>query len=482
MIYDVAIIGAGVSGAATAWQLSHYKLKTVLIEREADVGFGVSKANSGIIHGGFHHPVSTLKAKLEIRGNLMFEKLQHELGFPFKRSGILVAAFSEDEMPVVRKLYEQGIANGVRTLEMCGRDRMLRLEPKLSKEVVGGFFAPGGGTIEPYRYVFSLVESAVRNGVNLQCSWKAVRGTYNGDHWELSSADGGTIAARYLVNAAGLYADEVSRSCGAEEFKIHPRKGEEYLLDRSSRGRPEHVIFPVPSKHSKGVLVIPTAEGTTMIGPTADPVDDKEDSATTSDHLQRILGLVRNMVEGVSPRDIITSFAGLRPVLDSEDFYIAPSSKVPAFIQVAGIQSPGLTASPAIGEYVKDLLKASGLTLVEKQTIQYDLSPRHEARSESPETLEALHRQDPAWTHIICRCEKISEAEIVEAVRKGHTTVDGVKFYTRAGMGRCQGGFCSAKIMKIISRESGIPMEELTKRGGASRLLAGKLGELEVKA
>ncbi len=481
MIYDVAIIGAGVSGAATAWQLSRYQLKTILLEREADVGFGVSKANSGIIHGGFHHSVSSLKAKLEIRGNLMFEKMQHELGFPFKRCGIIVAAFSEDEMPTVHRLYEQGIANGVHTLEMCGRDRLLRLEPKLSPNVVGGFFAPGGGTIEPYRYVFSLVESAVRNGVNLLCNYKAVKGEWLGDHWKLTSADGGEIEARYLVNAAGLYADQVSGFCGAEEFKIHPRKGEEYLLDRTSQARPEHVIFPVPSKHSKGILVIPTAEGTTMIGPTADPVEDKEDTETTSGHLQRILGLVRNMVDGISSRDIITSFAGLRPVLDTEDFYIAPSQKVPSFIQVAGIQSPGLTASPAIGEYVKDLLKSLGLQLIEKSAIEYDLAPRLQMRSETPETLQRLHQEDPSWTHVVCRCEKISEAEIVEAVRKGHTTVDGVKFYTRAGMGRCQGGFCSTEILKIISRESGIPLTELTKRGGKSRIMAGHLGDLEVK-
>ncbi len=481
MVYDVAIIGAGVSGAATAWQLSRYKLKTILLEREADVGFGVSKANSGIVHGGFHHSVSSLKAKLEIRGNLMFEKLQHELGFPFKRCGIIVAAFNEDEMPTVRKLYEQGIANGVKTLEMCGRDRLLRMEPKLSPDVVGGFFAPGGGTIEPYRYVFSLVESAVRNGVNLMCNYKAIKGEWLGDRWKLTSEDGGEIEARYIVNAAGLYADEVSRFCGAEEFKIHPRKGEEYLLDRSSKGRPEHVIFPVPSKHSKGVLVIPTAEGTTMIGPTADVVEDKSDTETTSDHLQRILGLVRNMVDGISPRDVITAFAGLRPVLDTEDFYIEPSKKVPSFIQVAGIQSPGLTASPAIGEYVKDLLKAEGLQLVEKSEIEYDLAPQHQLRNETPEALAKLHKENPEWTHVVCRCEKISEAEIVEAVRKGHTTVDGVKFYTRAGMGRCQGGFCSAEILKIISRESGIPMTELTKRGGKSRIMTGKLGDLEVK-
>ncbi len=299
MFYDLAIIGAGVSGAATAWHLSHYDLKTVLIEKEADVGFGVSKANSGIVHGGFHHPLSSLKARLEIRGNLMFEKLQHELGFSFNRCGILVAAFNEEEMPTVRRLYEQGIANGVQGLELCGHERMLQLEPKLNASVVGGFFAPGGGTVEPYQYVFSLVESAVRNGVDLQCDFKVIKGERLPDCWRLIAEDGSEIKARYVVNAAGLYADEVSRAFGGENFKIVPRKGEEYLLDRFSKGRPDRVIFPVPSKHSKGVLVIPTAGGTTMIGPTADPVDDKEDSSTSADHMQRILGLVRNMIDGI---------------------------------------------------------------------------------------------------------------------------------------------------------------------------------------
>lgn len=480
MIYDVAIIGAGVTGASAAWHLSHYQLKTVLLERWADVGFGVSKANSGIIHGGFHHPVSTLKAKLEIRGNLMFERLQHELGFPFKRTGILVVAFSEEEMSTVHKLYEQGLKNGVRDLEMCGRDRLLQLEPKLNPEVIGGFFAPGGGTIEPYRYVFSLVEAAKRNDADLKCGFEVTSAVREDDAWIIRSADGKEVRARYAVNAAGLFADGISRIFGAEEFTIHPRKGEEYLLDRNSTARPERVIFPVPTKHSKGVLVIPTAEGTTMIGPTADPVEDKLDTTTSADHMQRILSLVRNMVNGVSPRDLITSFAGLRPVMDNEDFYIALSEKAPNFVQAAGIQSPGLTASPAIGEYIKELLKSAGLPLLEKIHIVTELAPKHEIRHETVEEMDRLHKENPAWTHIICRCEKISEAEIVEAVRKGHTTLDGVKFYTRAGMGRCQGGFCTARIMKIISRETGIPMEELTKKGGKSRLAAGRLGSLNI--
>ncbi len=482
MQYDVAIIGAGVSGASTAWQLSRYNVKVALVEKWTDVGFGVSKANSGIIHGGFHHPVSSLKAKLEILGNLEFEKLQYELGFPFERNGIVVVAFSEEEMATVRKLYAQGIANGVRNLEMCGRDRLLELEPKLNSEVVGGFFCPNGGTIEPYRYVFSLVEGARRNGVELFTDFEVAAAENSDGGWNITAADGRAIRARYAVNAAGLFADRVSAIFGGEEFTIHPRKGEEYLLDRNSRARPRRVIFPVPTRHSKGILVIPTAEGTTMIGPTADPTENKLDTATSADNMQRILSLVRHMIDGVTPRDLITSFAGLRPVLDSEDFYIAPSEKAPRFIQVAGIQSPGLTASPAIGVYVKDLLKQSGLRLEEKQHIEYELDHRHEARHETPETLDRLHDLDPAWTHLVCRCEKVSEAEIVEAIRKGHTTLDGIKFYTRAGMGRCQGGFCSARIMKIISRETGIPMEQLTKKGGNSRLLGGRLGEFPVDA
>jgi glycerol-3-phosphate dehydrogenase len=479
-MYDAAIIGAGVSGVATAWQLSHYELRVALLEQCADVGFGVSKANSGIIHAGFHHPAGSLKAKLEIRGNLMFEKLQYELGFPFRRDGILVVAFSPEEMATVQKLYAQGVANGLRNLEMCGRERLLQLEPKLNHEVVGGFFAPGGGTIEPYRYVFSMVESARKNGLELYCGFKVEHGAFDGKHWTLAAANGKTIQARYVVNAAGLFADEVSRNCGAEDFKITPRKGEEYLLDRESPARPRRVIFPVPTKTSKGVLVIPTAEGTTMIGPTAESTDDKGDVSTSADRMKQIVAQVRQMVDGISARDIITSFAGLRPALETEDFYIELSKKAPNFVQVAGIQSPGLTAAPAIGEYVKDLLRNAGLRLVEKNG-DHTLPRRHEIRHETPESLAALHQDDPRWTHVVCRCENISEAEIIEAVRHGHTTLDGIKFYTRAGMGRCQGGFCSARIMMIVSRETGIPMERLTKKGGASHLLAGKLGSMEVK-
>lgn len=482
MIYDVAIIGAGASGGSVAYQLSHYKVKAILLEKCCDASFGVSKANSGIVHGGFHHPTTSLKAKLEVESIPKFDALKAELHFPFERCGIIVCAYSEEELEVCRKLYDQGIANGINNLKWCSREEMLALEPKLNARIAGGFLAPDGGVIEPYAYVQRLVESASRNGVDCGFDFKVVKGVFSGGCWTLTDESGKEIKARYVVNAAGLYADEVSRCCGAEDFTISPRKGEEYLLDRESAAKPNHVVFPVPTKHSKGVLVIPTVGGTTMIGPTADVVEDKTDDFTTAENFSRILKLVDPMINGINPRDVINSFSGLRPViLEQEDFYIEPSKKVANFIQAAGIQSPGLTASPAVGEYITSLLKDAGLELEKKSTARVTLEEQYETRKLSAETLAELHDTNPGYTDWVCRCEKISEAEIVEAVRHGHTTLDGVKFYTRSGMGRCQGGFCSARIMRIIARESGIPLEELTKRGGNSYLLAGKLGDLEVK-
>ena len=482
MIYDVAVIGAGASGGSTAYQLSHYNVRTVLLEKCCDAGFGVSKANSGIVHGGFHHPTTSLKAKLEVESIAKFDALKAELHFPFERCGIIVCAYSDEELEVCRKLYNQGIANGISNLKWCSREEMLALEPKLNSRITGGFLAPDGGVIEPYTYVQKLVESASVNGVDCRYDFKVAHGVWADGVWTLSDSCGNEIKARYVVNAAGLYADEISRYCGAEEFTISPRKGEEYLLDRNSAAKPNHVVFPVPTKHSKGVLVIPTVGGTTMIGPTADVVDEKTDDFTTSENFSRILKLVDPMISGINARDVINSFSGLRPViLEQEDFYIAPSEKVSNFIQVAGIQSPGLTASPAIGEYVVNLLGKSGLPLEKKSAARVTLPAPVETRKLSGEELAKEHDRNPAATDWVCRCEKISEAEIIEAVRHGHTTLDGVKFYTRSGMGRCQGGFCSAKIMRIIARESGIPLQELTKRGGNSYLLAGKLGDLEVK-
>lgn len=472
--YDVAIVGAGVCGANVARKLSQYELKVALLEKEIDVSLGTSKANSGIVHGGFHDNKKYLKARLELQGALMFERLHNELDFPFERCGIVVVALHEDEMRSIEQLYQQGVDNGVIGIEMCSRERMLELEPKLSPDTVGGLYAPSGGIVEPYRFVFSLVENARKNGVDLLTEFAVASARREGDLWAIKAADGREVRARYVVNSAGLYADAVSAAFGAEEFAIRPRKGEYYLLDKMTKAKPNRVIFPVPTAVSKGMLIIPTVEGTVLIGPTATSIEDKEDFSTTRKELEGILRSARTMVPSISENDVITSFAGLRPVW-GEDFYIDLSAKVPNLVHVAAIQSPGLTASPAIGDYVKDLLKKAGLRLVEKSDWDPYMHKVPRTRDLSPYELDEQVKKDPAYGDIVCRCERVSESEIIQAIRAGHTTLDGIKYVTRAQMGRCQGGFCTYKIIKILMRETGMSYDEVTKRGGASVVLKGEL-------
>ncbi|HVO38738.1 MAG TPA: NAD(P)/FAD-dependent oxidoreductase [Spirochaetia bacterium] len=474
-LFDVLVIGAGVSGASIARRLSSYALDVALVDRECDVSFGTSKSNSGIIHGGFHHSSKTLKARLEVRGNALFDQLQAELGFPFRRCGILVVATHNDEMKVIGQLYAQGVENGSVGIEMCSRRRMLELEPLLSPDVLGGLHAPSGGIIEPYRFVFCLVESARKNGVSLFTGFEAERGVQDGGRWSVHSRDGRTLKATWVVNAAGLFADDVSRAFGAEEYSIMPRKGEYFLLDRSTPACPSRVLFPVPSHNSKGVLVIPTVEGTVLVGPTASEIRDKRDLSTTAEELEKIFDYAKRLVPLISQSDVISSFAGLRPVLEGEDFFISFSSKVPRLVHVAGIQSPGLTASPAVGEYVTELLGKGGVPLMAKKDFDPYIERIPRLREMSAEEAEKLINADGSYGNIVCRCEKVSEAEVVAAVRREHTTLDGIKYFTRAGMGRCQGGFCTSRILKIIARETGLPYERITKKGKDSYLLEGRL-------
>jgi glycerol-3-phosphate dehydrogenase len=405
----------------------------------------------------------------------MFDQLQKELGFPFRRCGILVVATHHEELKVIPQLYATGVENGSIGIEMCSPERMLALEPKLSADVMGGLHAPSGGIIEPYRFVFSLVESAQKNGVQLLTEFKVIAGTFDGSRWHVSAEDGRSLTAKFVINAAGLFADEVSRAFSAERFSITPRKGEYFLLDRSTPACPSRVLFPVPTHNSKGVLVTPTVEGTVLVGPTARDIEDKHDLSTTSEELEKIFDYAKRLVPGISQSDVITTFAGLRPVLQGEDFYIDFSSLVPQFVQVAGIQSPGLTASPAVGEYVKDLLKKAGVPLVEKKDFDpyLDRVPRlHEVNAWEAEELVG---KDATYGNVVCRCENVSEAEIVAAVGRGHTTLDGIKYFTRAGMGRCQGGFCTSRILKVLMRDSGLPWNKITKKGKGSSLLQGQL-------
>ncbi len=468
--YNVAIVGAGVSGAAIARKLSAYDLSIALLEKEADVSFGTSKANSGIIHGGFHHNTKYLKARLEVRGAGLYPQLHRELGFPYKRCGIVVAAFTPEEMVTVEHLYRQGVENDSAGIELCSADRIRALEPKLHRDVIGGLHAPAGGIIEPYRFVFALVENAEQNGLAVYRNFAVREASFANDRFTLTSSEGDFITAEFVVNAAGLFADEVSALFGAEEFAINPRKGEYHLLDRRTAACPERVVFPVPTPVSKGMLVIPTVEGTVLLGPTADAVPDKTDLLTDAERMHGIVTSAQRLIPSVSGKDIITSFAGLRPTLESGDFYIAESEAVPRLIHVAGIQSPGLTAAPAVGEYVKDLLKEAGCTLTERTHFAAVQEPVERTRTMTSEELGDLWRKDHAAGDAVCRCETVTRDEIKRAIAAGHTTLDGIKFWSRAGAGRCQGAFCTPRILQIVSEETGLPVNEITKKGPGSNL------------
>ena len=476
MDYDVLIIGAGIAGASIARQLCRYQLRVVLLDKEADVSFGTSKANSGIVHAGFHEKPGTLKAKLCVRGNLLYEQWAEELEFPFRRCGILTIATDEEQAHQIEALYRRGIQNKVPYMQILSGERIIEMEPNLTPDVRQAIYAPTGGIVEPYEMIFAIVENAQKNDLALLTNTKveAIEPVAEGLKVKSGSKE---VSARFVINAAGLYADEISRMARAEEFEIIPRKGEEYLLDKRAGSLVNSVIFPVPTKKSKGILVIPTVDGTLMLGPTAVEIEDKEDKATTSEGLQYILEHVRPMVPAIQLKDIITAFVGLRPTLKTENFYIARSQKIPALIQVAGIQSPGLTAAPAIAEMVKDILLQAGLPLVESPDYDPYRPAGKKIRNLDITEIDRLIAEDPAYARVACRCEKVSEAEVVRAIRLGHTTMDGIKFATRAGMGRCQGGFCSFRVMEIIHRETGLDYDEITKRGGGSYVVKGRLGE-----
>ncbi|AHC14041.1 FAD-dependent oxidoreductase [Salinispira pacifica] len=469
--FDIAIVGSGVSGSAIARRLAVYDVRVALLEKDADVSFGTSKANSGIIHGGFHHNARHLKSRLEIQGNAMFSQLHRELGFPFRRSGIVVAAFNQEQMTTAEHLYRQGVENESPGIELCGAERIKELEPKLHSDVIGGLYAPVGGIIEPYRFVFSLVESAQQNGVELFRQFKVEQGERQGGKYRIRSEDGREIRSEFVVNAAGLFADEVSRMFSAEEYRITPRKGEYHLLDRRTNACPQKVVFPVPTPVSKGMLVIPTVEGTVLIGPTAHEIDDKQDVSTSRERMDGIIASAKQLVPSVSAADIISSFSGLRPVLPGNDFRIEESEACPGFIHVAGIQSPGLTATPAIAEYVKDLLKAAGCNLTEKRVFHPALPPVERTRVMEPEKLTKLWEENPRSANVVCRCETVSRAEIDQAIEAGHHTLDGIKFYSRAGAGRCQGAFCVPRILDVIAEQTEAKVTEVSKRGPGSEIV-----------
>lgn len=479
MIYDAVIIGAGVTGAFIARKLSRYNLDVCVVEKEEDVAMGASKANSGIVHAGYDPVPGSLKALMNVRGNRLMEDVCRELEVPFKRTGSLVLAFNDEDMRKLEDIRRRGVANGVPGLEIWSEAKIEEMEPAVAENVVGALYAPTAGIVCPYELTLGAVENAVENGVELKLGCEVKSIAFEDGIFKLQCSSG-QIEGRYIINAAGLYADKISSMVGDDSFSIIPRRGEYLLMDKSQGSLVKRVIFQPPSAMGKGILVTPTVDGNLLIGPNAQDIQDKEDTSTTPEGLSQVKQGALKSVPTIDMHEVITSFAGLRAKLvDEDDFIIKPSAENSRFINVAGIDSPGLTSAPAIAEYVVGVMKSQGVMMKEKE----DFNPlrkrtRKFTEMDDGELNEAI-RINPAYGRIICRCEKVSEGEIIDSIKRtvGARSLDGVKRRVRAGMGRCQGGFCAPRVAEILSRELGIPMEEVTKSGGNSRILTGRIKE-----
>ena len=473
-MYDVLILGAGVTGCAVARWLSAYQARVCVADRASDVCEGTSKANSAIIHAGFDAAHGSKMAEYNVRGSKMLPELAAQLDFPFRRSGSLVVCLDEAALPRLQALYENGVKNGVEGLELLNAAQLREKEPNLSPNAVAALWAPTGGIVCPFRFTIALAENAAVNGVEfrLNTAVTAVRPAPDGT-W-LADTDKGTLSARVIVNAAGVYADTFHNMVSSRKIHITPRKGEYVLLDKTTGGLVNSTIFQLPDAMGKGVLVTPTVHGNTLVGPTALNLEDREDTSTTAAGYADLAGKAARTVPNLPLRQTITGFSGLRAHEDGHEFILGEVPDAPGFFDCAGIESPGLSSAPAIGEDTARWI-AEKLGLAKKPDFIATRTDVPDLRAMPAEQRAALIRQNPAYGQIICRCEGISEGEIIDAIHRplGAATLDGVKRRVRAGMGRCQGGFCSPRVMEILARELGIDRQQVTKRGGDSRYLVG---------
>lgn len=458
-MYDVLIIGCGVVGAATAYQLSRYNIKLAVLEAENDVACGATKANSAIIHAGYDPKPGTLMAKLNVRGSVLTKQICEKLDVKYKQVGSLVVAFSSEELQILQNLYQQGIQNGVPRLELLTGEDLFQKEPHLSKNAVAGLYAPSAAIIEPWDFCLAMAQTAVQNGAHIFLSHKvtSIEKTAAG---YLVHTPNKSFATRTILNAAGVFADEIHNMAARPSFTILPHSGQYYLLDKSEGNRVNHVIFQCPSQDGKGVLVAPTVHGNLIVGPNHKACG-KTQLDTTAQGLSFVKNSAQKSVDGIDFSANIRNFCGIRATSDQEDFILCPVADAPGFFDLAGIKSPGLSAAAAIGEYACNLLKDYGISLVEKPLF-HDSRNKIRFKELTSSQKAALIAQDSSYGHVVCRCETITEGEILACLHSAipPVSLDGVKRRTSAGMGRCQGGFCGPKVLALIAREQNIsPLE-----------------------
>lgn len=474
--FDVAVIGAGVVGASIARELSRYKLSTVVVERCEDVCSGTSKANSAIVHAGYDAVPGSLKAKFNVRGAELIRELSKKLDFDYRENGSMVISLSPEGHAGLVTLLEKGEKNGVKDLEIISGDRAREIEPALSPEVVEALLVPHGAIVCPFLMTIAFAENAAENGAEFRFL-EDVTGIMPDDGRFILSVNGEEkYDVKYVVNAAGVYADKINNMVSARKLSITPRRGEYVLMDREVGGLVDHTIFQLPTKLGKGVLVTPTVHGNLLVGPNADPLEDKEDISVTADGMDEIKSKALLSVPGIPYNKMITSFAGLRAHESGNDFIIGEADDCEGFFNAAGIASPGLSSAPAIGEYLAKLI-AEKAGAQEKSDFIDERKGFIRITKLSPEERNVLIAERPEYGRIVCRCEEVTEGEIEDAIRRpvGARSLDGIKRRVRQGMGRCQAGFCTPKAIEILARELGISEEDVCKNIPGSEMLTGEV-------
>ncbi len=484
---DVLIIGGGVIGTAIARELSKYNINITLIEKESDVARGTSKANSGIIHAGYNADKKTLKGCLNVKSNPLFDKICEDLNVPFKRIGSLVVGFNKKDLKKLQEEKYNGEKMGVEGLEIISDNKLFDMEPNLNKNAKYALYAPTAGIISPYMLTIAYADNAVINGVKVMLETEVVDIIEDEGYIKGVKTNKGDIKSKIVINAAGLFADEIA-DMAKDKMKIKARKGEYFLYDKGYGNTVNHVLFPIPNETSKGILVTPTVHDNLLIGPNSYFIDDKDDKSTTKVGLNEVITGARKLIPDLPGKDIITSFSGLRAAEAGEDFIIGYVDKIKGFINVAGIQSPGLSSTPAIASKVKELVKdyindedlKINFSYKEEFKECLDEYPHYRDFTENKDDWQKLVEKNKDYGKIICRCESVTKGEIIDAINRPvkARTVDAVKRRTRAGMGRCQGGFCGPRVVELIAEELGISPLEVKKKGGNSNILIARAKEL----
>lgn len=469
MIYDVAVIGCGVIGAAAAFELSKLKLNVLVLEKQNDVAMGASRANSAIIHAGYDPKPGTLMAELNVRGNAMAEQLCKDLSVPFERIGSLVLAFSDEEMETVRTLYDRGVKNGVPGVRVLNHDEVLAMEPGISTEVVGALYAPSAGIINPWDYTLAFAETAVRNGAEIKLNAGVTGITRANGLWQLHTA-AGDFESKYVINAAGVESGDIHEMVAEKTFTVMPNRGEYYLLDKCEGERASHVLFQCPNKDGKGVLISPTTGGNLIVGPNAAAVNEPERPNNTASGMAFVREKAAKTMPSLTYRNSIRNFAGIRANTDHNEFQIGVAAE--NFIDLAGIKSPGLSSAPAIALKALELLEGCGLK-AEKKEAPVTTRKKIRFRKLTDAEKQAVIAANPLYGRVICRCETITEGEIVDAIHSPITpcSIDGIKRRAGSGMGRCQGGFCGPRVLDILRRELGVDPKQILQDGTGSVIL-----------